>query len=46
MIEQVDLKKDLEIDGLIKRIEYSPSINLREISEFEFSKFDFDAESS
>ena len=34
------LKGIEETDGLIKRLEYSNDINLREFSDFEFSKFD------
>lgn len=34
------LKNIPEIDGLIKRLEYSANITLKEFSDFEFSKFD------
>ena len=34
------LKGIEETDGLIKRLEYSNDINLREFSDFEFSKYD------
>lgn len=34
------LKGIEETDGLLKRLEYSNNVNLREFSDFEFSKFD------
>lgn len=34
------LKNIPEVDGLIKRLEYSANVTLKEFSDFEFSKFD------
>ena len=34
------IKNIFEADGLIKRLEYSANVNLKEFSDFEFSKFD------
>lgn len=36
----IRIKDNNEVDGLIKRLEYSNSINLIEFSDFDFSKFD------
>ncbi|MBQ4647046.1 MAG: HAMP domain-containing histidine kinase [Candidatus Gastranaerophilales bacterium] len=36
----IHLKDYPEIQGVIKRLEYNANINLRKISDFEFSKFD------